>query len=405
MSLPFDAQAALNYARAIAHPRFTGTTAERTAAHHLAAQLERFGYQVERQPFQFSSAVNVAIISAIAASLILTMLALALSAINPVLSALLATLALAAPLALRAVQPHAERGALTPGSIWSRFGQCYRASNLIARLPDAPTTAHKPHVLLVAHYDSKSQRLPIVVRLLCVIGALAGGALFAVGLWWAVYTATAPAWVTALGALTVLCGLPLMVMDWGDDSPGAIDNASGVGVVLHLAELLARSPEWRNRLRWTILLTAAEELGLMGAAAFVRAHAHAPAIRDAVVINFDGVGIAGTLHYAAGHRTSRLVTVLQSVAQQQGLPLRRFNWPGLLFDHLPFARAGIDAVTLLSVGAGVETVHTPRDTVERLHAEGFAQAGSLAVAVLDVFCERAISFSETASARTARASQ
>jgi hypothetical protein len=386
--LPFDAHIALTYARALAYPRFTGTLAAEATVRRLAEKLERFGYRVEQQSFQFSTAVNVAITGAITASIALTALALVLRAASPLPAALLASVALTAPLALRLIQPIAERGALTPASFWARLGRRYTARNLIAHLPDVPTAC--PHVVLIAHYDSKSQRLPIVARMLCVVVSLACGALFAAGLWLAVWMPPVSTFIVVIGILSVLGSLPLALMDWANRSPGAIDNASGVGVVLHLAELLARSPEWRNRLRWTILLTAAEELGLMGAAAFVRAHTRA--IRDAVVINFDGVGIAGTLHYAAGHRASRLVTVLQSVAHQRGLPLRRFNWPGLLFDHLPFARAGIEAVTLLSVGPGMETVHTPRDTVERLQAEGFAQTGSLAVAVLAALCERAISF-------------
>lgn len=382
MYLPFDAHIALSYARTLAYPRFTGTPAEAATANRLADQLEQFGYHVERQPFQFSSAVNVAIMSTITVSLSLTAFALSLSTISPLPAAILATLALAAPLALRFIQPHAERGALSAGSAWSRLGQRYGASNLLARLPDVSPTDHTPQVLLMAHFDSKSQRLPIVLRLLCVVVSLACSTLFAAGLWLAVWMSPALAWAVVAGGLTVLCGIPLAFMDWANESPGAIDNASGVGVVLHLAELLACSLEWRNRLRWTIVLTSAEELGLMGAAAYVRAYA--PTLGDAFVINFDGVGIAGTLHYAAdSRRASRLVTLLRTAAHKQGLPLRRFIWPGLLFDHLPFARAGMEAVTLLSVGPGVETVHTPHDTADRLHPQGFAQAGALAVALLE----------------------
>lgn len=381
-AVDFDAHTALTYARAYAYPRFTGTPAEAATAHRLADQLKQFGYHVEWQPFQFSTAVNVVITGTITISLMLTALALGLSTVSPLPAALLATLALASPLMLRLIQPHAERGAVTPGSAWSRLGQRYSASNLLARLPAVSPADHTPQVLLMAHFDSKSQRLPIVLRTLCVVMSLACGALFAIGLWSAVWMPFAPVWVIVVGGLTLLCGVPLAFMDWANESPGAIDNASGVGVVLHLAELLARSPEWRNRLRWTIMLTSAEELGLMGAAAFVRAHGFN--VADACVINFDGVGIAGTLHYAAeNHRASRLVTLLQAVAHKQGLPLRRFNWPGLLFDHLPFARAGVEAVTLLSVGSGVETVHTRRDTADRLHPQGFAQTGAVAVALLE----------------------
>src|SRR5690606_31431516 len=41
------------------------------------------------------------------------------------------------------------------------------AANLYAELPDLPDHADLPHLILMAHYDSKSQNLPLVVRVAC----------------------------------------------------------------------------------------------------------------------------------------------------------------------------------------------------------------------------------------------
>jgi len=51
-------------------------------------------------------------------------------------------------------------------------------------------------------------------------------------------------------------------------SPGANDNAAGVGILLHLLERLARRPPARVRVRF--LFPACEELGYLGTRAYVR---------------------------------------------------------------------------------------------------------------------------------------
>jgi hypothetical protein len=56
---------------------------------------------------------------------------------------------------------------------------------------------------------------------------------------------------------------------------------------------------------------------------------------------------------------------------------------GAQFDHLPFADAGLDALSLVSVGRAVWQVHTPGDDIQLLSAEGFRQAGAVALAVLE----------------------
>src|SRR5207249_11240973 len=51
-------------------------------------------------------------------------------------------------------------------------------------------------------------------------------------------------------------------------SPGANDNAAAVGVLLHLLGRLVRTPP--SRLRVRLLFPAAEELGYLGARAYVK---------------------------------------------------------------------------------------------------------------------------------------
>jgi len=64
------------------------------------------------------------------------------------------------------------------------------------------------------------------------------------------------------------------------------------------------------------------------------------------------------------------------------LPLKRFRFVGALFDHVPFAQHGFDAVTLMAIGRASRSVHTPDDSIDKLHRRGFDQAGRVALKVI-----------------------
>ena len=77
------------------------------------------------------------------------------------------------------------------------------------------------------------------------------------------------------------------------------------------------------------------------------------------------------------------MTRVQSACAELQLPLRRFGFVGALFDHIPFAQRGFDAVSLIAVGQASRSIHTPSDTIERLHVRGFDQAGRVALRVIE----------------------
>jgi Zn-dependent M28 family amino/carboxypeptidase len=192
-------------------------------------------------------------------------------------------------------------------------------------------------------------------------------------------------------ALAVAC--PLLFLDVGNNSPGAIDNASSVGLVLHLAEVLAQRTDWQDRLCLTILIPSAEEMTLMGSVAYVTTHEEMLHEQDQsgglYVLNFDGVGIDGELYYVGhshqSHNSDRpnLLTHAQNACADLGLPLKRFSFIGALFDHIPFAQRGFDAISLIAVGRASRSVHTPADSIDKLHVRGFDQAGRAALRVIE----------------------
>jgi len=275
-----------------------------------------------------------------------------------------------------------------------KWGKRYMTANLIATRPERSREAAKskdalPHLYLIAHYDSKSQRMPLVMRMTLFMLALIAGLILVVLTLLDVSTVL----YLPIGLLALAAALPLLFLDVGNTSPGAIDNASSVGLVLHLAELLAQRTDWQDKLQITVLLPSAEEMTLMGSVAYVatyEAQLREQAQRGGLhVLNFDGVGIDGDLYYVGGSQQRQsgdrmnLLPQLQAACAELHLPLKRFGFIGALFDHIPFAQRGFDALSLIMVGRASRSVHTPVDDVDQLHVRGFDQAGRVALRVIE----------------------
>lgn len=134
-------------------------------------------------------------------------------------------------------------------------------------------------------------------------------------------------------------------------SPGANDNAAAVGILLNLRERLAgRVPRgWRVRL----LFTAAEELGYLGARAWVQ---EMPLAGIAGVLSLELCGIGDSLAiWDAGEEGPFL---RRATGALDGLGLRRdesYHLVGRIpvfgSDHRAFASAGIPAYGLTIVPA------------------------------------------------------
>ncbi|HPO16443.1 MAG TPA: M28 family peptidase [Candidatus Hydrogenedentes bacterium] len=393
MPLSFDPQAALRYAQGISRPRLVGTAGETAVREELAAQLESFGCRVERERFYFWNAANYALYLQVLLAMILVALSLIHALSYHVASLGLLLLLAGFPVITKACEWLALFPNTHPDSIFTKVlqlaGLVHSAQNLVAVPNDQPASAAGKRLYFIAHYDSKSQPLPITVRailFMVLLTAIAGFILFT--LLASVYSFLTPA-LFPIGLIVIGAGAPQILNFPGNKSPGAIDNASAVGVVLHLAEILQKCPEMRSGLHITYLLTSAEEMYLLGASAHAIHHAaefkQATAEGKLLFLNFDGIGIKGRLAYdGRGGKTPRgiLARLTEEAAQAIGIRITPFRLVGALFDHIPFARRNLDAVTLLSIGKASRTIHTRRDTVSQLHPCGFEKTGNLTLEIL-----------------------
>ena len=132
--------------------------------------------------------------------------------------------------------------------------------------------------------------------------------------------------------------------------PGAYDNASGVALLLAVAEALARAPARPPR-PFLFISTTAEESGLLGAEWYAR-HPLFPLGATAAVLNVDGANLWGPTHDIAplGVNRSDLGALVRAAAGAEGITVADEQHPeqGMFFrqDHFPFARAGVPALAM-----------------------------------------------------------
>jgi len=164
--------------------------------------------------------------------------------------------------------------------------------------------------------------------------------------------------------------------------PGAADDAAGVATVLETARALAAGAAAGTRPRNDVILlfTDGEELGLLGAAAFVAEH---PWKSDVgVALNFDNRGTRGAVlmyETSAGNlallremahdvRSPRASSLSSAVAQLM---------PNST-DFFDFRKAGIAGLNFAFIG-GVDNYHTMQDSPANLDLRTLQQAGDYAL--------------------------
>jgi Zn-dependent M28 family amino/carboxypeptidase len=143
---------------------------------------------------------------------------------------------------------------------------------------------------------------------------------------------------------------------------GALDNATGVGAVLSIAQAFRSMTEAPRR---SVLFAAvgAEESGLLGSQYYTRNPTFPPG-RIAANINIDGLGIFGRTKDVSmvGLGKSSVDDVVRTVVTWQGRVLKPDQYPelGLFYrsDQFNFARIGVPCVYL---DPGLEYIDKPAD--------------------------------------------
>lgn len=226
----------------------------------------------------------------------------------------------------------------------------------------------RPRRWIVAHLDSKAQGHSMAGRLIAVwVTVLATAALSLLALARLNAPLDAP-WLVGGAALALAAGFLAGKGQLRGRSPGARDNGSGIVAALTAAE--ASSDPGMG-----ILITGAEEFGLVGARVF--AHLLSPALQDVEFVNVDTVDDEGTLSLVSHNtRGQRLAGKLQPALSQLGMPVRSRRLPvGIFVDSAPLSRVA-PAITIGRLTwRTLRRIHTPADTADGLSLETARRVG------------------------------
>jgi hypothetical protein len=167
----------------------------------------------------------------------------------------------------------------------------------------------------------------------------------------------------------------------GEIHPGADDNASGVAVLLEIAEALSErraGGEDLGRRDFVFAAWSGEELGLLGSNAWVSdfVNPHDDARGPIAYLNFDMVGRLREQLVVQGVGSSEAwPELLEDASADLGLAIFPQDDSYLPTDATSFYTQGIP---ILSAFTGVHSeYHTPRDRPELLDLDGAAQIAQL----------------------------
>jgi hypothetical protein len=343
-------------AHILAQHREAGTAEAEHVRDLVAEYLTSLGYRVSRQQFRFhpSALLGLPILGAgVGAAALLALPLLALPGVPGWGALVVWGLVLTATACLA--------GGVAAG--WLTLGEAREDANLVAVRGDAA-----PRRWIVAHLDTKAQAQSMAGRLVAVwvlIVAVACGT----GLAIARLGAPLALWIAASNAvLAVVAGALAGRGRLRGTSRGARDNGSGVVAALACAE--ASDDDATG-----ILITGAEEFGLVGARMFAQIQGRLDGV---TVINLDTIDAEGVL-FVVRHEPLGLAAAEAVVKRLQplGLPVRARRLPlGILVDSLPLARAGARAVTVGRLTWNtLRVIHTPADVPETLSLEVAERVG------------------------------
>lgn len=168
-------------------------------------------------------------------------------------------------------------------------------------------------------------------------------------------------------------------------APGALDNASGVGLLVALAPVLAAGPAPRCE-TWLVATGAEERLYTgrpdhLGASALVRRLRREGRTRDvrwALSLDEVGAGSRFDLYSPARRARTRVEGEVLAAARTAGVRVRRVRDSGTgNSDHREIELAGMPGMKLGVVSHACR--HTPCDTVGQLRKGAFRRVASVVV--------------------------
>jgi aminopeptidase YwaD len=222
----------------------------------------------------------------------------------------------------------------------------------------------------------------------CFVIALAGAAYMTI-------TASRPLWMCVALAVATIGVIPIYRFFTGEISPGAGDNLIATALAGEIARHFSDRKKAGRGLKHTriICLSAdAEECGLRGSGAWVRAHQHELLAIKTYVVCLDTLYWPDQLHVIEKDLnglvalSGGMARELAGVAKAQGIGshVARMPFGAGATDAASFSRAGIEAASLIACRVSYDlpshfVYHTTRDTTDAIDPLAIEQVHDVVV--------------------------
>ncbi|NHI93535.1 MAG: M28 family peptidase [Candidatus Lokiarchaeota archaeon] len=386
--MSFDGEKAYGFVESIAFPRLSGSEGWKKCRQIIKDEFKKYGYEVKTQEFKstftFQRILQVLMIPIIALFLIIIIGYIFI----PWMSLILCILILCGV-------PFITKIGSTGSSIREPPKNYFLGENIFVHLKSKNS---KIKLVLMAHHDSKSQVLPIFLRVVCFIFLFIGAVCICLfGLIFSIlkifFFLTSP----ILDILIIIFGcigsVPAILLGFNfvtNISPGALDNGTAVALVMELSRIL-KNNTFKN-VDITFLLTDAEELGLLGAKAFIKEFGGKIYDKNiSLFLNFEAPGaidsefeLVTSFGIPKQKTSKKLNEYIRKAATLMNWELKERYWPfGVMADHNPILNAGYQATLMdcLSIGGGI---HTKNDNMTKVSKENLQNAGLLVEKIIEV---------------------
>ncbi len=290
-------------------------------------------------------------------------------------------------------------------SFITKFPAQHMAHNVIGHWPGAGATENSQKLILMAHYDTapvsllyspKQQAgfhtsLSISLVLMLLAGIIASAEAAGIGSPYVTYLRYGLMVYFVLQAIMGTAGYWLKGY-----TNGASDNATGVTAALATADRLRQTG--LPNLDIDVVLTSAEEAGMIGAHQYVEAHRKGWKPSRTMAINFDtlGAGKLTVVEQTGTVETIRYDNEPTRLARQliDTEPFRNRaqmgRWHTADFDSVWFVRSRIPVLALcaLDENGQMPRIHQPDDTLDHVDITPLQDAVDLAEAVVMAWINR-----------------
>jgi len=409
----FVKETLFDYVKLFSFPRLVSTEGEKKAVKLTIDTFRKIGFgdsRIQQEPFEFSDFYSTTLIKFIMViNLTFSLFILMFAYVSLYISIfVIGGFTIIILLIIKGLK-HPE----DPGFWGEYYGNTLSATNIFVKIPANKLPEPKAgNIIVSAHLDSKSQTFKtswrvVLYRIWLYGGIFLGG--FLIFLFIRTYSPlklNLSVVGTGLWVCTILISLSnifLLFLNTGNESPGALDNASGMAIVFALSNYFKENP--LNNFNLWFCQFSAEELGTMGSRNFVKNYTEKFIKGRTFHINLDMISCAGNSRNRVEYLKSYgvlprkkiaplLSKYLDEAALRENIEIRGFHLStGAHTDSVPFHLRKYDSVDLVTRAAGKYT-HNKVDTIDKIDPSVLQEASLIvrtSIVMLDkdyvILCE------------------